>query len=181
MSIVQDCQSRMFSAYKSRTTNKDSKPNPESMAIHACVTPPESQVSADDSLDKIKTEPKTIIASAYQAPPPTPQSTLPYVPDLQEIQNRDMPSKIPAGISFSDSAYSSNGTASSQSIPMHSQTQEFLQPKPPGDSYVQFPVVDDMIGGEGLHDSSFEDSYDIPLDLNDPTFDSWWENLEPQS
>jgi hypothetical protein len=181
VSIVQDCQARMFSAYKSRTANKDSKPTPESAAIDACVTPPASQVSAEDAVDPVKVEPKNLVASAYQAPPPTPQSTLQYVPDLLDIQSRNMLDKIPENISFSDSAYSSNGTANSQSIPIQSQPKEFLQPKPPGNLYSKVPLGDNKIAVADLQDLSFDDAYNIPLDLNDPAFDAWWENLEPEN
>jgi len=167
----------MFSAYKSRTTNKDSKVITDSTAADVCVTPPASQMSAEDAVDPVKTEPKNIVESAYQAPPPTPQSTLLYVPDLRD---RHMPAKMPENISFSDSAYSSNGTATSQGCPTQSQTRECVQSKPPGDLYAQFSLGDLVSGRNVNEDLSFGESYNITLDMDDQDFNSWWENLESE-
>jgi hypothetical protein len=170
----------MFSAYKSRTTNKDSKVITDSTAVDVCVTPPASQVSAEDAVDPLKTEPKNIVESAYQAPPPTPQSTLLYVPDLRDLRSRHMPAKIPENISFSDSAYSSNGTATSQGFPTQSQTRECVPLKLAGDLYAPFSLGDHARSMNVNQDLSFDESYNIPLDMTDQDFNSWWENFESE-
>lgn len=178
MSIVQDCQDRMFTAYKSRVANKDGRPIQDSTAIGTCVTPPESQVSAEDGVNTSKLEPKDVVASAFQAPPPTPESTLQYVSDLRSSA---MPSKIRENNSFSDSAYSSNGPGSISQVSAQSHTQESVQPRPSDDLYSQFPLVDGRTAGEGLQELSFDGSYDdITLDTNDQFFNSWWSILEPE-
>lgn len=170
----------MFSAYKSRTTNSDSKVITDSTAVDVCVTPPASQASVEDAVDPVKTEPKNIVESAYQAPPPTPQSTLLYVPDLRDFQSRHVPAKLHENISFSDSAYSSNGTATSQGFPTQSQTRECVQSKPVGDLYVPFSPGDHARGMNVNHDLSFGESYNITLDMDDQEFNSWWESLESE-
>lgn len=144
MSIVKDCQDRMFSAYKSRVANKDDKPTPDSTAIEACVTPPASQGSAE-TVDTSKCESKDIVASVYA---PTPESTLQYVPDLRDLgtQLKGGP-KCAEATSFSDSAYSSCPSGS-QPATASFQTQESEIAKPSDESCGQFSFADGGTAGE---------------------------------
>jgi hypothetical protein len=85
-----------------------------------------------------------------------------------------VPAKIPENISFSDSAYSSNGTATSQGFPTQSQTRECVQSKPAGDLYAPFSLGDHARGMNVNQDLSFGESYNITLDMDGQDFNSWW-------
>jgi hypothetical protein len=178
VSIVQDCQARTFSAYKSKVANKGGKPTPESAAIDACVTPSSSEGPSEEALDSSKAQSRDIVTSIYQAP--TPQSTVQYVPDLRNIQSSDAPSKIAENISFSDSAYSSNGSSGSQATTILSQTRELAIAKPSDELYGQFSLRDNGTGVDVDRDLSFEGSYNITLDMNDPDY-GWWANLNAEA
>jgi len=161
VSIVKDCQDRMFSAYKSRVASKDNIPTPDSTSIETCVTPT-SQVSPEETADTSKRESKDIIASVYA---PTPESTLQYVPDLRELGTQlKGGAKCIQENSFSDSAYSSCPSGS-QPPTASFQTQEPTIAKLSNESCGQFPFGDGGSGGDALPDLSFDDSFYITSDM----------------
>lgn len=174
VSIVQDCQARMFSAYRSKVANKDKKPTPDSTAIEACVTPPVSQDSAVETMNSIKCDSKNIIESVYA---PTPESTLQYVPDVRGLgsQRKDGLTCVQA-ISFSDSAYSSCPSGS-QPATTFFQTREYPMAKPSDELCDQFPFGDGRTAGDVLQDLSFDDSYYITSDMIGSDF-SLWDKLD---
>jgi hypothetical protein len=161
VSIVKDCQDRMFSAYRSRVASKDNKPTPDSTPIEACVTPT-SQVSPEEIADTSKRESKDIVASVYA---PTPESTLHYVPDLRELGTQlKGGTKCVQKTSFSDSAYSSCPSGS-QPLTASFQTQEPAIAKLSDESCGQFSFGDGGSAGEVLQDLSFDDSFYITSDM----------------
>lgn len=170
VNIVQDCQARMLSAYRSKLAGGKSTPIGTG---NACATPPSSDGGLEEIVEPSRAESKDIVSSAYRAP--TPQNALQDLPDLGDIQALDMPPNITEDFSFSDSAYSSNGTSSSQVITTPPQVRESAVAKSLDRHYDKLPM-EDYGSNSFAHDLSFEESYNnITLDMNDPNFD-WWIN-----
>jgi hypothetical protein len=171
VSIVQDCQNRIFSDYRSKRANTEGKPTPGTTGIDACVTPP-SEGCSEGILDA-KSEQKDVVSSACR--PPTPQNTLEMLPDLSNIQASDMPPSAPVELSFSDSAYSSTCLSSSQADMTPSKVQGSSVTKPSDGQYSHLPIEDYGSSGFVQHDFCL-DAFDITADLNNNLFDDWWAN-----
>jgi hypothetical protein len=169
VSIVQDCQARMFSAYRSRIAG--GRPTPVNTG-NACVTPP-SEGSLEEAVESSKGQSKDIVSAVYQAP--TPQNIIQLLPDMGDIKPMDIPLSGQDDLSFSDSAYSSNGTLSSQVIATSPQGRGAGLGRFSDREINELPIDD--YGSNGFaRGLSFEESYDnITLDMNDPNFD-WWIN-----
>jgi hypothetical protein len=106
VTIVRDCQDRMFSAYKIRSAkqNDDATQTPSSTCEDSFTAPPTSQggSASSEKLESSFHQPMDVLNSSYQAP--TPLNTLPYVPDMRNLTKLPAFSSDPAH-TLSDSGY----------------------------------------------------------------------------
>jgi hypothetical protein len=172
VTIVRDCQDRMFSAYRSKSTktNNNATQTPSSTYDDSIATPPSSQEgsSSTEKLESSFHQPMDVLNSSYQ--PPTPLSTLPYVSDLQNSTKHTNPSIEPAH-SLIDSGYATTSDHMRGSPPPHSaRTSGFNIPR----------YTPEIIMQHADHFSDWtydnQDPFHINRDWMDENYETWAQN-----
>jgi hypothetical protein len=174
VSIVQDCQDRMFAAWRSKCSRRMSQAMPNRATEDAMTTPTSSQEALEEKKDLDTSQHKSMLDCIFQ--PPTPQSTLQYLPDLRGSE-ASQPSSNKPGVSFSDSGYATTTDASvcplerTPSLNPASST-----PRSSNVDLLQYSAGEPIQARDLFPGLPFDDNFNnfaISLDSND-VFDEWW-------